>query len=458
MAGKKYQIDMCNGPLFSKIIIFSLPLIATAALQQLFSAADLVVVGRYSTYQDMAAVGSCLPVCSLIVNIFFGISVGAGVLTANGIGAKDKILTSRSIHTAMAFAGAGGVILMIVGLILSYPLLKLMDTPDDVMGKALWYMCIYCLGLPTLGIYAYGASLMRSMGDTRRPLYYLIFSGIINVVLNYILVAFFSLGVIGVAVATMVSFAISSLLIIRALMNLHGALKLKKNLLKIDWKILKNMLWIGLPAGLQGFCFAVSNFIIQGAINSFGSAAMAGNAAALNIETILYSACFSFNQAATSFAGQNMGAKKYHRVAKSAVYCIAASSVIEGVLGIICIIFGRQLLSIYNPDAAVVSWGMQRAIVVFGSYSLCAAMDSITGVLRGMGQSVGPMVVSIFGVCIVRMMWVWWVFPRNKTLLMLMISYPLSYVITIALTGIMLYYALKKYNAATDKYGSVAKA
>ena len=459
MAGKKYQMDMCSGPLFSKIIIFALPLIATAALQQLFSAADLIVVGRHASYQDMAAVGTCVPVCGLIVNVFFGISVGAGVLTANGIGAKDKILTSRSIHTAMLFAGVGGTVLMVLGLASVYWLLKLMDTPEDVMGKALWYMCIYCIGLPMLSLYAYGAALMRAMGDTKRPLYYLIFSGIVNVILNYILVVFFSLGVIGVALATMASFAISALLVIKAMMNMSGALKLKKNLLKMDWKILKEMLWIGLPAGLQGFCFAISNFIIQGAINSFGSAAMAGNAAAINIETIIYSVSFSFNQTATSFAGQNMGAKKYNRVAKSAWYCFLTAGAIVAVVGVLCVVFGRPLLAVYNPDPEVVEWGMQRATVVFLSFFLCAVMDSITGSLRGMGKSIGPMVVSLFGVCSVRMFWVWSIFPKNKSLSMLMVSYPVSYVITIALTGAMLYYALKKYKAAgtSRNYGIAHK-
>lgn len=448
MAGKKYQMDMCSGPLFRKIILFTLPLIATAALQQLFSAADLIMVGRYATFQDMAAVGSCIPVCSLIVNVFFGISIGAGVLTANGIGAKDKILTSRSIHTAMVFAGIGGVGLMIFGLAVTHPLLKIMDTPADIFDKAMWYMVIYCLGLPTLGLYAYGAALLRAMGDTKRPLYYLIFSGIVNVVLNYILVAFCSLGVIGVALATMVSFIISAVLVIRALMGMPGALKLKKNLLKTDWSIFRQMLWIGLPAGLQGACFAISNFIIQGAINSFGSAAIAGSTATLNIETILYSASFGFNQAATSFAGQNMGAEKYDRVKQSAIYCAAASGIGLFVIGTLCTIFGRQLISIYNPDPEVVEWGMQRAIAVLASYGLCATMDCITGSLRGMGKSIGPMVVSIFGVCLTRMAWVWMVFSHFRSMKVLMLCYPVSYIITIAITGTMLYFELKKYNVS----------
>ena len=446
MAGKKYQMDMCSGPLFRKIILFTLPLIATAALQQLFSAADLIMVGRYATFQDMAAVGSCIPVCSLIVNVFFGISIGAGVLTANGIGAKDKILTSRSIHTAMVFAGVGGVGLMIFGLAVTHPLLKIMDTPADIFDKAMWYMVIYCLGLPTLGLYAYGAALLRAMGDTKRPLYYLIFSGIVNVVLNYILVAFCSLGVIGVALATMVSFIISAILVIRALMGMPGALKLKKNLLKTDWSIFRQMLWIGLPAGLQGACFAISNFIIQGAINSFGSAAIAGSTATLNIETILYSASFGFNQAATSFAGQNMGAEKYDRVKQSAIYCAAASGIGLFVIGTLCTIFGRQLISIYNPDPEVVEWGMQRAIAVLASYGLCAMMDCITGSLRGMGKSMGPMIVSLFGVCITRMIWVWVVFSHFRDMKILMLCYPVSYIITIVITGAMLYFELKKYN------------
>ena len=460
MAGKKYQMDMCCGPLFRKIILFTLPLIATAALQQLFSAADLIMVGRYASYQDMAAVGSCLPVCGLIVNVFFGISIGAGVLTANGIGAKDKLLTSRSIHTAMMFSGVGGIGLMIFGLIVTYPLLKLMDTPPDVIGKAAWYMAIYCLGLPTLSLYAYGASLLRAMGDTKRPLYYLIFSGIANVALNYFLVAICSLGVIGVAFATMFSFAVSAVLVIRALMYMPGALKLKKSLLKIDWDIFRQMLKIGLPAGVQGGFFAISNFVIQGAINSFGSAAMAGSAAALNVETILYSASFGFNQAATSFAGQNMGAGKYERVKQSAIQCAVTSGVGLAIIGTLCTIWGRQLIAVCNPDPEVVEWGMQRAIAVFASYGLCAVMDSITGTLRGMGKSTGPMVVSLFGVCVTRMAWVWMVFSSIRSMKVLMLCYPVSYIITIIITGIMLYFELKKYHISFRKqhiYGSVIK-
>ena len=439
---------MCSGPLFKKIIRFTLPLVATFALQQLFSAADLIVVGRYADYQDMAAVGTCIPLCSLIVNVFFGISVGAGVLTANGIGAKDKILTSRSIHTAMMFAGWGGVGLMVFGLLITYPLLKLMDTPPDVIGKAAWYMIIYCIGLPTLALYAYGAALLRAMGDTRRPLIYLVFSGIVNVVLNYILVAFFSLGVVGVALATMVSFIISAVLVIRALMGMPGALKLKKSLLKMDWGIFRKMLKIGLPAGIQGACFAVSNFILQGAINSFGSAAMAGSAAALNVETVLYSVSFGFNQAATSFAGQNMGAEKYDRVKRSAVQCALTSFIALTVVGTLCTVWGRPLVAIYNSDPEVVNWGMQRALAVYSSYGLCAMMDCITGTLRGMGKSTGPMVVSIFGVCISRMLWVWLVFAHFRNMTILMLCYPVSYIVTIAVTAVMLYFELKKYKVS----------
>ena len=458
MASDKYQIDMCNGPLFRKIILFTLPLIATAALQQLFSAADLIMVGRYSSHQDMAAVGSCLPLCGLIVNIFFGISVGAGVLTANGIGAKDKLLITRSIHTAMCVAGTGGVILMVIGMGTAYPLLKILDTPDDVMTKALLYMFIYCIGLAPMSLYAYGAAILRAVGDTRRPLYYLIFSGVINVVFNYIFVVWFSMGVVGVGLATMISFIISCILVIRAMTEMTGVLKLKKKLLKIDWQIFRKMLWIGLPAGIQGCFFAISNCVIQGAINSFGSAAMAGNAAALNIETILYSICFSFNQAATSFAGQNMGAKKYSRVSGSAVQCVLASVLFVGFAGVVCTVFGREILAVYNPDPTVVRWGMERALAVFISYAVLAAVDSTTGTLRGMGQSIAPMILTLFGVCLSRILWVWVVFPMKRTMTMLMLSYPVSYIITIILTGTLLWFSLKKLTSSTSvSYGAATR-
>lgn len=454
----KHHMDMCNGPLFRKIILFALPLIATAALQQLFSAADMVIVGRFGSDADMAAVGSCLPVCGLIVNIFFGISIGAGVICANGIGAKDKLRTSRSIHTAMMFAGIGGITLMVIGLFSAKPVLIMMNTPDNVLDKAVWYMVIYCLGLPTLSLYAYGATLLRTMGDTKRPLYYLIFSGIVNIIANYILVVFFSMGAAGVSLATALSFALSAVLVIRAMSGMPGAMKFKRTLLKIDWKIFREMLRIGLPAGIHGCLFAISNVVIQGAINSFGSTAMAGSAAALNIETIIYAGSFSFNQAATSFAGQNMGAKKYDRVKRSAVYCIITSGVLVGSVGAVCTIFGRQLLSIYNPNPEIISKGMERAIAVFLSYGLCAIMDSISGTLRGMGKSFGPMLLSIFGVCFVRIVWVWSIFRLHKTLSMLMLSYPVSYAVTIVLTGWMLKKELAKYMEHKNSgYSTVAK-
>ena len=457
MSRDRYHMDMCNGPLFRKIIWFALPLIATGALQQLFSAADLIVVGRYATYQDMAAVGACLPVSGLIVNVFFGISVGAGVLTANGIGARDKILTSRSIHTAMCVSIIGGILLMIAGIAVTNPVLRLLDTPEDVMPKAAWYMYIFCIGLPTWSIYAYGASLLRAMGDTRRPLYYLIFAGIVNVILNYILVAFFSLGVIGVALATMVSFMISAILVTRALMGMPGALKLRKNLLKMDWQIFRRMLWIGLPAGIQGCFFAISNCVIQGAINSFGSAAMAGSSAAINIEAILYSISFSFNQTATSFSGQNMGAEKYSRVARSVKYCMMISAAIVGFFGLVSTLFAPQVISIFNADPAVIEWGVQRGKPVFMGYALAAVMDCITGCLRGMGKSISPMLMTLFAVCLVRIAWVWWVFPLKHSMALLMISYPVSYIVNIILTGATLYWSLKKYMEHNKKehYGEV---
>lgn len=458
MAGDKYQMDMCRGPLLRKIVIYTIPLIASAMIHQLFSAADLIVVGRFSPHQDMAAVGSCLPICSLIVNVFFGIAVGAGVLCANGIGAKDKLLTSRAIHTAILFAASGGVVLMLAGLAVAKPLLHLMDTPDDVMDKAAWYMRIYCLGLPTLSVYVYGAALLRAMGDTKRPLYYLIFSGIVNVVLNYIMVAFFSMGAVGVALATMFSFILSAYLVVRALTGMPGALKLKKSLLKIDFTIFRKMLWIGLPAGIQGSFFAISNFVLQGATNSFGSSAMAGNAAALNIECIIYSACFGFNQTATSFSGQNFGAQNYQRVAKSSIYCIWLAGIGVGLFGIICTIFGKELLSIYNPDPEVVAWGMQRLRVVFVTYALCAIMDCISGTLRGIGHSVGPMLVTLFCICVLRVAWVWWAFPLHPTISMLMLSYPLSWSMTCILTGTHLYFAMRKLlHHSSTKYAAIPK-
>ena len=459
MSSDKYRVDMCSGPLFRKIVIYTLPLMATVVLQNIFSAADLIVVGRYATYKDVAAVGSCLPVCSLIINIFFGISVGAGVLVANAVGAKDGRRISRSLHTAMLFAASGGIFLMVSGGIAAYPLLKLMDTPDDVIRGAMWYMFIYSLGIPALSLYGYGSAIMRAMGDTRRPLIYLIFSGIINVVLNFVLVVFFNLGVIGVAVATVVSFGISAVLIIRAMMNMRGAFQLKIDLLKIDRPTLFEMLRIGLPAGINGSAFAITNFIIQGAINSFGSAAMAGSAAVVNVECIIWALVFSITQTATNFASQNVGAGNYPRVKRSAFYCAGSSAVIVGIVGILCCVFGEKLIGICSSDAEVIRWGMQRGVVVFLSYCLCGIMESINGTLRGMGYSFEPMLFSIFGVCIVRIMWVWLVFPLCRSVSVLMLSYPVSYIITIMFAGTYLHRAFRKHIPdVKSKYATLAGA
>ena len=303
----KYQMDMCRGPLFGQIVIFSVPLMLSGILQLLFNAADLVVIGRFAPHEALAAVGSTASLTGLIVNVFMGLSVGTNVLVANYYGAKDRKLVSRTVHTAILMAAVGGTVLAFLGILLARPMLSLMGTPDNVLSKACVYMWIYFAGMPLIMLYNFGSAVMRAVGDTRRPLFFLLFAGIVNVVLNLFFVLVFHMDVAGVALATVISQGIAAYLVIRCLMNARDACRLKYRGLKIDPTILRNMLWIGLPAGIQGMFFSLSNITIQSSVNSFGSLAIAGNTAAISLEGFVYIGSNAFHQTVVSFAGQNLG-------------------------------------------------------------------------------------------------------------------------------------------------------
>lgn len=427
---RSYQIDMSQGPLLKKILMFSIPLILSGILQLLFNAADIVVVGRFTGSHALAAVGSTSALINLLINLFVGVSVGTNVLLGKYIGARDDENASQTVHTALFIAIFGGIFMMILGFVLARPLLEMMSTPSDVIGLSSLYMQIYFMGMPVFMVYNFGAAILRSVGDTKRPLYFLTVAGIVNVILNMIFVIIFKMGVAGVATATIISQAISAILILLSLRNAEGPIHFQFH----DLKFYKDkgfaMLRIGLPAGLQGMIFSISNVLIQSSVNSFGSVAMAGNTAASNIEGFVYNSMNSIYQTSLSFTSQNMGAKQYHRVDRILWICIGVVSVVGLVMGQGGYLFGRQLLSIYSSDPEVISFGIQRMSYVCAPYFLCGIMDVLVGSLRGIGYSILPMIVSLSGACLFRIIWIFTIFESVHTLPSLYISYPISWILT----------------------------
>lgn len=443
MAGK-YEIDMCNGRLFPKIIKCALPLIATSLLQLLYNAVDIIVVGRYVGETALAAVGSTGSLINLIINTFIGFSVGTSIVVAQNIGAKDNKKVSDACHTSVLFSVLAGVLLALVGNLLSRPLLVLMGSPENVINQATLYMKIYFLGMPAFMLTTYGSALMRTVGDTKRPLYYFSISGILNVVLNLIMVLCFNMGVAGVAIATIISQYVSAVFILMALARTDGHIKIYLNDLRIVKDSLIAIIEKGLPVGLQSMVFSGSNVIIQSSINSFGSAVMAGSSAASNIEGFLYTAQNTFCHVATSFAGQNFGAKKYKRIDKILMICIGVVFAIGLSFGILIYSFGEELLGIYapgNPEA--ISYGLIRMRFILLPYFICGIMEVFVGTIRGIGSSVTPMITSILGVCVIRIVWIFTVFNYHKTLETLFISYPISWAAT-ALALLVSYFIIRK--------------
>ena len=430
MAGK-YEIDMCNGSLLPKIIKCALPLMATNILQLLYNAVDIVVVGRYVGETALAAVGSTSSLINLIVNVFIGISIGATVVVSQYIGSGDRQKTSDACHTAITLSLIAGVFLAIFGNIVCRPLLTLMGSPDNVIDQATLYMRIYFLGMPAFMLTTYGSALMRTVGDTKRPLYYFSISGIINVLLNLLFVLKFNMGVAGVAVATIISQYLSAAFILMALEHSDGYIKIYIKDLRIVKNSLVAMIAKGLPAGLQSCIFGMSNVIIQSSVNSFGSVVIAGNSAAANIEGFLYTAQNTFCIVATSFSGQNFGAKKYKRIDKTLLYCTGIVFAVGAIFGTLMYTFGESLLGIYAPEnPEAIHYGMVRFGFILSVYFICGMMEVATGVIRGMGSSVTPMIMSVVGVCGIRIAWIFSVFPKYKTLESLFMCYPISWFVT----------------------------
>ncbi len=429
-SSKKYEIDMCNGPLLGKIMVFYIPLMLSGILQLLFNAADIVVVGRFAGNEALAAVGSTSSLTNLIVNLFIGLSVGANVLVARFYGAGQEGELKEMVQTAIATALAGGVILVFLGFFLSRPALGWMGTPEDVISHSVLYMRIYFAGMPFMMVYNFGSAVLRAVGDTKRPLYYLLIAGVVNVVLNLIFVIVFSMGVAGVAAATVVSQGISAALVVRCLFLTDSAYRLVLQGIKIVPDKLIKMIQIGVPAGMQGALFSVSNVLIQSSVNSFGSTAMAGNTAGSNIEGFVYTAMNAFHQAAISFSGQNYGARKYKRILRVLLICEGMVVVVGAVMGNAAYFFGGTLLQLYTTDPAVIEYGILRMSIICVPYFLCGIMDVVVGVLRGMGYAIMPMLVSLTGACLFRVVWIYTIFQSIRTLECLYYSYPISWTLT----------------------------
>ncbi|MGN0477998.1 MAG: MATE family efflux transporter, partial [Hominenteromicrobium sp.] len=378
-----YEIDMCNGPLFGKILRFSLPLMFSGMLQLLFNAADMVVVGRFAGSSALAAVGSTGALINLLVNLFIGLSVGTNVLVARYYGARDMQQLHETVHTSVLTSLVSGAALIVIGVALAKPLLTLMGTPEDVLNQAALYMRVYFCGMPVMMLYNFGAAILRSVGDTKRPLYFLLIAGVINVLFNLLFVIGFHMGVAGVALATVISQVIAAGLVLFCLVRSDMPYRVELKKLRIYKSKLIEMTRIGLPAGLQGAVFSISNVLIQSSINSFGSVVMAGSSAASNIENFVYTAMNSFHQTALSFTGQNMGARKYERVGKIMRTCVLCVTVVGVVMGGGAYLFGANLLSIYTSDPEVVQFGLERMLFVCLPYFLCGIMDTLVGSLRG---------------------------------------------------------------------------
>mgnify|MGYP005786773839 CR=1 FL=1 len=431
---KSYEMDMCTGSILKKMLLFSLPLMASSVLQLLFNAADIIVVGRFSGDNALAAVGSNTALINLLTNFFMGLSIGANVLVARYYGAKQDKDLVETIHTSMLLSIYSGIILTVVGILCAKQILIWMKSPEAVLDLAAVYLRIYFLGMTATMIYNFGSAILRAVGDTRRPLYYLVVAGVVNVVLNLVFVIIFRLSVMGVAIATVISQCISAVLILRCLMHETGSIKLDLRKLSINKSKFLKIAQIGLPASLQGIIFSLSNVVIQSSVNLFGEITVAGNSAAANIEGFVYVSMNSLYQATISFTSQNVGAGKYERINKILYTAQICVIVVGLLLGNSALFFGRQLLSVYSGSSEVIDAGMKRLNIIARTYALCGMMDVMVGALRGLGYSVMPMIVSLIGACGLRLLWIFTFFrmERFHNVTSLYLTYTWSWIITLS--------------------------
>ncbi len=434
----KAKIDMTHGPLLGKLIIFTIPIILSGVLQLLFNAADVIVVGRFAGEASLAAVGSTGSLINLMTNLFIGMSVGANVCAAQFYGGGHHKDVKKTVHTSTAFSIICGVVLIFIGLFLARPILEIMGSPEDVIGLAALYVRIYFLAMPAVMLYNFLAAILRAAGDTTHPLIFLTVAGVVNVILNLILVVFFNMGVAGVAIATVTSNYISCGMLVVFFTKQEDALKLEFSKIKIDKKILNRIIRIGLPAGIQGTVFSLSNVVIQSAINSFGTAVIAGSSAAASIEGFVYVSMNSVSQTCVTFVGQNYGAGDEKRVKRVIFECLGIVTVVGLILGNLAYYFASPLLGIYTDSSAAVAAGTLRLFWVCCPYFLCGIMDTLTGGLRGLGRSTVPMIVSLIGACVTRLVWIATYFQIHKTENVLFFSYPGSWLLTLSVHSICL--------------------
>lgn len=443
---KRYEIDMVNGPILKKMLLFTIPLMFSSILQLLFNAADIVVVGRFAGDNSLAAVGCNGALINLMTNVFLGLSVGGNVLAARDYGAGNERELSKTVHTAMLLGIISGLVLTVAGVIFAPQLLELMQTPENVLPLAALYLRIYFLGMTAMMVYNFGSALLRSIGDTKRPLYYLVAAGVINVILNLIFVIVFGMDVAGVGLATVISQCVSALLVVRCMMREQGGIRLIPRELHIYKDKLVQIVQVGLPAGFQGAVFSLSNVVIQSSVNLFGETVVAGNSAAMNLEGFVYVSMNAFHQAAISFTSQNVGAGRQDRI-KKILWTGEGCVIVTGVLfGWTMYAFGRPLLHIYSSSEAVADAGMVRMQIILLTYALCGMMDVVVGVLRGMGYSVGPMIMSLIGACGLRLVWIATVFqiPQFHRISTVYLSYPITWIITLIAQFVLYLYASKK--------------
>lgn len=448
---KKYEIDMVNGGILKKLLLFTIPLMCSSILQLLFNAADVIVVGRFAGDNSLAAVGSNGALINLMTNVFMGLSIGGNVLAARDYGSGDDEELSRTVHTAMLLSIVSGVILTIVGVVFAPQLLRIMKTPENILPLASLYLRIYFMGMTAMMIYNFGSALLRSVGDTKRPLYYLMIAGVINVILNMVFVIPLQMDVAGVALATVISQCISAFLILRCMMREQGGICLIPAKLRIHKDKFRQIVSVGLPAGFQGVVFSLSNVVIQSSVNIFGEIIVAGNSAAMNLEGFVYMSMNAFHQAAVSFTSQNIGAGKKERISRILLETEGCVIVTGIVFGWTMCAFGRQLLGIYSSSPNVIDAGMVRLRIILLTYALCGIMDVMVGVLRGMGYSFGPMVISLIGACGLRLVWIATIFriPRFHQIATVYVSYPITWIVTF-LAQMTLYIIIRKRDRGTD--------
>lgn len=451
MKNNKYEIDMCNGTLMDKLISFSLPLMLSGILQLLFNAVDIIVVGRFTGSQALAAVGSTTALINIFTNLFIGISLGANVLAARFYASGKEKEMSETVHTSITLALISGLVMALAGVLLARFALNLMGTPNDVIDQSVLYMRIYFLGMPFFMLYNYGAAILRAVGDTKRPLFFLVISGMTNAVLNLVLVIVFHMGVAGVAIGTIVSQLISSILVLRCLYTSNTSYRLYFSKLGIKTQYLKQIFQVGIPAGIQSTVINLSNALLQSSVNSFGSVAMAGYTAANNIFGFLYMSVNAVTQSCMSFTSQNYGVKKLKRMDRVLLDCMILSVGVALTLGCGVYFLGPELLKIYTSDADVIRCGVEVLAFTTVPYFCCGIMDLLPGALRGMGYSGVPMILSIIGTVGTRIVWIFGLFPAHRSLSFLFISYPVSWILTILMQAVCFCFVRKHVHQSMNR-------